>query len=58
MDDKKVKKYSYLLNKIGIKNLTVLPEETKDELKATTDINKKIELLEEIVCSWERQGLI
>lgn len=58
MDDKTVKRYSYLLNKIGIRNLTVLPEETKNELKATTDINKKIELLEEIVGSWERQGLI
>ncbi len=58
MDDKTVKRYSYLLNKIGIRNLTVLPEETKNSLKATTDINKKIKLLEEIVESWERQGLI
>lgn len=51
-------RYSELLNRIGIKNLPALPDEMKERLKNTTRLAEKVRVLEDIVASLERQGLV
>ena len=53
-----LKRYSKSLNHIGIKNLSVLPDEIKDKLKVTTNLEDKVKLFEVIEASLSRQGLI
>ena len=53
-----LKRYSKSLNHIGIKNLSVLSDEIKDELKVTTNLEAKVKLFEAIEASLSRQGLI
>lgn len=53
-----LRRYSKSLNHIGVKNLSVLPDETKDELKATRKLADKVRLFEAIEKSLSRQGLI
>ena len=53
-----LKRYSKSLNHIGIKNLSVLPDEIKDKLKVTINLETKVKLFEVIEASLSRQGLI
>ncbi len=51
MDERKnayLIRYSKVIKKIGIPNLLKLSDYYKDKLKATTDLEEKVELLEEI----------
>jgi hypothetical protein len=53
-----LKKYSKSLNHIGVKNLSVLPDETKNMLKSTHKLEDKVKLFEAIEASLSKQGLI
>ena len=56
--DELLKRYSKSLNHIGIKNLSVLPDETKNMLKSAHKLEDKVKLFEAIEASLNRQGLI
>jgi hypothetical protein len=51
-------RYSKSLNHIGVKNLSVLPNETKDRLKSAHKLEDKVKLFEAIEASLSKQGLI
>jgi hypothetical protein len=53
-----LKKYSKSLNHIGVKNLSVLPDETKNMLKSAHKLEDKVKLFEAIEASLSKQGLI
>ena len=59
MDDLfKLKRYEFLIDKIGIRNISALPDEDKEKLKKATTLKAKVEELEKIKKKLERQGLI
>ena len=59
MDDLfKLKRLEFLIDKIGLRNLSALPDEDKEKLKKATRIKDKVEELEKIKEKLERQGLI
>lgn len=56
--DELLKRYSKSLNHIGVKNLAVLPDETKGMLKSAHKLEDKVKLFEAIEASLSKQGLI
>ena len=51
-------RYSKSLNHIGVKNLSVLPDKTKDMLKSAHKLEDKVKIFEAIETSLSRRGLI
>lgn len=51
-------RYKSAIDKIGMRNLAALPEEIKMPLKKTTNLSDKVKLLEAILQSLQKQGLV
>ena len=51
-------RYKTAIDKIGIGNLAAMPEEVKRPLKQATNLEDKVRILETLVVTLKKQGLI
>lgn len=51
-------RYQRAIDKIGIQNLAAMPEEVKRPLKQATKLDDKVRILETLLLTLQKQGLV